>query len=326
MATFVLFDEQHLVYGARVLVSGMDLSEFKMNPIMLFNHHRTWRGTKDEMLPIGKWENIRKDELKLYADDYYDKHDDFAQAIKNKVEQGILNMASVTLMVISTSDDPKVLVQGQTRPTIIESRVVEASVVDIGRNKGAFKLRRIDENGKEITTPVFIKLIDESGAEINLKEDNHLLPLLSLKEGKKQPETNLETDMELKDLAMSLGLKEDATEAEIKAAQKAQAKELQQLRDAKAKNEADLEAYRAKEAAETEAQNAAVVDQAIAEKRILASDRDTYLSLMEKDAEATKTILAKMPVVEKPSTDEGGTDAATDPWALREAEIRANLK
>ncbi len=321
MATFVLFDENHLVYGARVLVEGMDLGEFNMNPLMLFNHHRTWKGTTDEMLPIGKWENIRKDDERLYADDYYDAHDEFAQKIKNKVEQGILNMASVTLMVISTSDDPSVLVQGQTRPTIVESRIIEASIVDIGRNKGAFKLRRTDESGKEIQTPVFVRLIDESGSEINLKEDNHLLPLLSLKD-----KTNFDTDMDTRELALSLGLKEDATEAEITAAQKAQAEELQQLRDEKAKNDADLASYRAKEAAETKAKNEAVVDQAIDEKRILAKDKEAYLSLMEKDPENTKAILAKMPVVEKLSTDEGGTGATTDPWALREAEIRANLK
>lgn len=319
MATFVLFDEEHLVFGARVLVEGMDLSEFKMNPLMLFNHHRTWRGTTDEMLPIGKWENIRKDELRLYADDYYDQHDDFAQKIKNKVEQGILNMASVTLMVISTSDDPSVLVQGQTRPTIIESRVIEASIVDIGRNKGAFKLRRTTEDGNELSTPIFVKLIDESGEEINLKEDNHLLPLLNT-------ETNLDTDMDTTKLALSLGLKEDATEEQIQQAQARQAQELQALRDEKAAKDAELEAYRNKEAADKKAANEAVVDAAINDKRILAADRDTYLSLMDKDPESTKAILAKMPVVKKPNAEDGAPQENEDPWALREAEIRANLK
>jgi len=345
MAKFVLFDQEFLIYGARVLVSGMNIEEFKLNPVMLYNHHRTWRGTKDEMLPIGRWDEIEKDETKLYGSDYYDKKDDFAQAIKNKVEQKILNMASVTLMVISTSDDPSVLVQGQTRPTIIECKVIEASIVDFGRNKGAYRLqlRRTDEEGNEVITPTYVKLIDETGAVINLKEDNHLLPLLKAKEeGADQPPTktppneqdsNLEnsdmTKEERKQLCLSLSLEETATDAEILQAQDKQNEELVRLRGAQGttteeKNE--LEQFRASKKATEKAAREVVVEEAIKARKIVAADKEKYLELMEKAPETTKALLKDMPeVAELRDTDQGLGDKE-DPWALREKEIRDNLK
>lgn len=343
MARFVLFDENFLVYGARVLVSGMDIDEFKLNPIMLFNHHRTWRGTKDEMLPIGKWENIETDETKLYATDYYDKKDEFAQQIKNKVEQGILNMASVTLMVIATSDDPSVLVQGQTRPTIIQCKVVEGSIVDIGRNKGAYKmtLRKIDGEGNEIDMPVFVHLIDENGKSINMMEDNHLLPLLQNKIESSEdipPETdpensNIKSDMnkeERKQLTLSLGLKDDATDAEILQAQKDQTEELRQLRSNNGLNQEEtqeLEQFRNNKAAAEKAAREKVVNDAISARKIVAADKEKYLKLMEKAPEITKELLENMQPVQELNPDNGGqNNSVNDIWEARFKEIDDDLK
>lgn len=50
--TFVLHDESVNTYGFRMLTSGVNLDEFRKNPVMLLNHN-------DYSLPIGRWENIR---------------------------------------------------------------------------------------------------------------------------------------------------------------------------------------------------------------------------------------------------------------------------
>lgn len=328
MAKFILFDQDHLIYGARVLVSGIDISEFQLNPIMLFNHHRTWRGSKDEMLPIGKWENTQKEGTKLTANDYYDNKDDFAQAIASKVEQGILNMASVTLMVVSTSEDPNVLVLGQTRPTIIESKLIEASIVDIGRNKGAYKMRmkKVDEAGNEVEMPAYIHLIDQDGKDIDIDKENHLLPLLKAR----KPESgilNLELDMDKKQLAISLGLKEDASDAEILQAQQNQTDELIQLRQLKQQKEqeaAELKQFRDAAAATAKTEREKVVDDAIKARQIVAADREKYLELMEKAPESAKAIIAKLPAVAE--LKPGAEGEKTDVWSARFDEIRNGIK
>lgn len=140
--TFILSDESINSYGTRILTAGIDLTLFKKNPIMLWMHSRAWRGDKDEVLPIGKWENIRIENGKLLADAVFDETDEFAKKIKSKVEQNILKMASIGINIIATSEDKNVIVQGQSRPTVIKCLITEASICDIGSNRNALRIDR----------------------------------------------------------------------------------------------------------------------------------------------------------------------------------------
>jgi phage head maturation protease len=102
--TFILSDESINTQGFRVLTNGIRLDEFRKNPIMLWNHNSSWRGTKDEQLPIGRWDNIRVEGGKLLADAVLDDGDDFAKEIARKVDKGIINMCSIGFAVIEQSE------------------------------------------------------------------------------------------------------------------------------------------------------------------------------------------------------------------------------
>jgi hypothetical protein len=139
--TFVLSDNSLNDYKFRILTEGLRLDRFKSNPIMLWMHQRDEGGIfSSETLPIGKWENIRTDGDKLLADAIFDENDPFALTIKDKVDQKILVMASIGVSIITVSEDPAVMLPGQTRPTVTEGDVVEASIVDIGANANALRL------------------------------------------------------------------------------------------------------------------------------------------------------------------------------------------
>lgn len=65
-------------YGTRVLTSGIDLEQFKRNPVLLWMHRRAFDG---QSMPIGKIDNLRVEEGKLIGTPVFDQNDDFARKI-----------------------------------------------------------------------------------------------------------------------------------------------------------------------------------------------------------------------------------------------------
>lgn len=90
--TFILLDGSVTTYGFRILVEGVDTSQFERNPVMFYHH-------KDYNLLIGTWFDIRKENGNLLANANfdYDDPDPEVQRIIGKVECGIIKMASVSL-------------------------------------------------------------------------------------------------------------------------------------------------------------------------------------------------------------------------------------
>ena len=146
---FVLIDETLVSHGFWVKISGIDLKQFKRNPIMYWMHQRpsSYDGEK-QTLPIGKWADIKKEEINgieaITAEAVFDEKDEFAVKIKNKVEGGFINMASAGLMPITWSEEKELLKPGQTRQTLLKSEMQEASIVDRGANKNAVRLYNPD--------------------------------------------------------------------------------------------------------------------------------------------------------------------------------------
>ncbi|MBK9292574.1 MAG: HK97 family phage prohead protease [Bacteroidetes bacterium] len=127
-------------YGTRVLTSGIDLEQYRRNPVLLWMHSRPWKGTTDEVLPIGTVQELEVHDEVLTGRLVFDQNDTFAQRIKEKWDAGVLRMVSMGIDIVEQSDDPHHLVQGQTRPTITRSKLREVSVVDIGSNDDALAL------------------------------------------------------------------------------------------------------------------------------------------------------------------------------------------
>lgn len=175
-------------YGFRVLTEGIDTTQYQRNPILLWMHNRPFRGTTDEVLPLGRIENLRIEGDCLIGTPVFDEQDEFAMRIKSKWDQGILKMVSAGLEVLEFSDDPSVLVIGQRRATVTKSKLEEVSIVDIGANDDAITLYK---EGKKIT--------------LSAGHDDEALNFMNLKKQEK----------DMKQIALKLGLPADATEQEI---------------------------------------------------------------------------------------------------------------
>ncbi|WP_289300081.1 hypothetical protein, partial [Duncaniella freteri] len=227
---------------------------FKRNPVLLWMHRRAFDG---QSMPIGKIDNLRVEEGKLIGTPIFDQNDEFARKIESKWESGFLRMASAALEPTEVNPDPALALEGQTRATVTRCKLIEVSIVDIGGNDEALQLCGAD--GKQL--------------KLAAGEDAPTLPLLKLNEPKPSPENEpgegeeinnnnkiIKTAMN-KDQLILLGLPEDASDEQATAA-------LQLM-----KTKAD--------SAET-LQLAAVtrcVDQAIADRKILAAQRDHYIKL-----------------------------------------------
>ena len=124
--TFVLNDESVNSYGFIVLTEGIDTSVFERNPVMLYMHNRDGN-------VIGRWENIRKEEKRLLADAVFDDSTELGAQVKKQVEGGFLRAVSIGIEGIT-----KDVLNGVE--TVVKSRLIEVSVVDIPSNKNAVKL------------------------------------------------------------------------------------------------------------------------------------------------------------------------------------------
>lgn len=178
--TFVLHDESINSNGFWMRTSGADLTQFQKNPIMLWNHNRGWRGTEDEVLPIGHWENIRIEGDKILADAVFDA-DEFSQKIEEKVESGTLRMCSVGVRVIESSSDPIYVKPGQRYETVLKFKVREASIVDIGSNDNALAL--YDDNDNLIELSAGGENIPLNELTPNKNEMKELFKILKLQDG-----------------------------------------------------------------------------------------------------------------------------------------------
>ena len=289
---FVLSDESVNSYGFRVLTDGIALEGFKKNPIMLWNHTRSWGDKNNAMLPIGKWTDIRIEEGKLTAEAEFDMDDPFASKIAKKVEKGMINMCSIGIRVLEESESPEHLLPGQTRRTVTKCMLREVSVVDIGSNANAVVLYDTEGNIMELNA--------DGGCAVGLIN---------------QPKK--ESEMELKKIAKQLGLAETATEAEVEA----RIAELNAEKPEKTEQPAEVQELKDRIAAlEKEKQEAAdsrvaeLVDQAVAEKRITADKKNHFVELGKKvGAEQLKETLACMnPAVKPTDFISGGGSVPTD--------------
>lgn len=273
-------------YGGRVLTSGIDLTQFQKNPLLLWMHRRSF--DRDAM-PIGRIDNLRTDGDRLIGTPVFDQNDEFAKKIESKWENGFLRMASAGIEIIETSDAPEHLLQGQTRRTITRCRLEEVSIVDMGGNDEA------------------LQLYDRSGKVLKLAagEDNDALPLLAPEkkddpsgtapDGKADNQTNKLTQSMNKEILQLLGLSETATEQEAVGA-------LRLLKE-KADKVETLQL----------ASITAVVDGAIAEKRITADKKEHFVNIGKAAGiDSLRTTLSLMQPARKPTEVIHQTDAPRD--------------
>ena len=242
-------------YGFRVLTSGIDLEQYRRNPVLLYMHER---GNV-----IGYVKDLQVENGEVTGELVFDEASELSIRCKKQFEVGSLRMVSVGLDPKETSGAPELLLEGQTRPTVTKSKLVEVSLVDIGANDDA------------------IRMYNE-GTAIELgKDGNCLLPLLS-----NNPIN--QTTMDLKKLALQLGLPETADEATVLS----KIAELQKEAGASVTLKAENDKLKL-------ASITTLVDKAITEKKITVENKEHFLNLGKTIGaeELEKTLAAMSPNV-----------------------------
>lgn len=304
MKEAIISTERINSYGSRVLTAGIDLSQYEKNPIVLYMHRR---GRKEDM-PIGIMTNLRVENGILYGTPKFDDDTEDERNISKKWDRGTLRMLSAGLDVLEWSEDPAMLVAGQTRPTVTKSKLIEVSVVDIGSNDDALQVGLYHEG----------KLLTLAAGE----ESDHL-PLLSHTETESGDETtatspedeqnpNNNSNNNMEKILLKLGLAPGATEDEAVAA-------IGRLQEEK--NTITL------------ARITDAVNTAVKEKRITADKKDKYLNLGKQiGLDSLNALFADMTPAQKPLDlvkPAGGSGTATDvklTWATATADQLADLR
>ena len=262
-------------YGTRVLTAGMNVEQYQRNPVLLYMHER---GNV-----IGYVKDLKVEDGEVTGELMFDEASELSVRCKKQYEFGSLKMVSAGLDILETSEDPELLVQGQTRPTVTKSKLFEVSLVDVGSNDDAIVLQK---DGKKNTLG---------------KDSECPLPLLN-------NNNQNQKQMEQKMVAMQLGLPATATEAEINA-------KLDELKTAKEENER----LQQKNAALTLASITAAVEKAVGEKRITPDKKDEFINLgKEVGQEKLESILSAISPQMKLSSvigHQGG--AATEPTTYK---------
>lgn len=183
-------------YGTRIITSGIDIEQYKRNPILLYMHER--RNV------IGRVENLRFEGDRLIGTPVFDMEDEDAAKIGRKWENGFLNMVSGGFEPVELSNDPQHLLPGQTRSTVMRSVLREVSIADLGSNDDAIKLYEPDGKLLQLAAGV----------------DNDIVPLLTLKKqpGEETPAGEINQDhnqpnlLQMNKILLALGLAATATE------------------------------------------------------------------------------------------------------------------
>ena len=126
---FILNDETKVnQYGFRVKNSGLKLSRFQANPVVLDSH----KEGNDAV--IGRWENIQIEGHLLTAEAVFDNEDYNAKIIAGKVERGFIRGASLGLDPFSMNN---FILSPDDVYDLVEAEVLEASIVAIPNNANA---------------------------------------------------------------------------------------------------------------------------------------------------------------------------------------------
>ncbi|GIZ10277.1 phage protease [Flavobacterium sp. UMI-01] len=147
---FCLTDNSVNVYGYRLLTSGLDLAQYKRNPIGFLMHDRDGG-------VIVKWEDLRIEDDKLFGKPVVNLSHPKGEDIAAQVENGFINAASMgKIVVLEASDDKDLMLPGQTGPTVTKWFPREISFVDIPGNHNALA-NLYDINDNELNLADFVK-------------------------------------------------------------------------------------------------------------------------------------------------------------------------
>ena len=248
---FIINTENVNSYGYRILTDGIDYAQYMRNPVVLFMHERDGYGNKGSEV-IGRCTRLYKEGTTLIAEVEFDEQDEFAKKIAGKVERGYIRMASMFAEIKEVSTEPQHILEGQVYETVTACKLVEISIVDIGGNDNALKLSK---DGK----PFQLKKIV----------------------------TNTSNNMDIKVIALALGMGENTKEEAVLSA-------LHNLKTAKEKADAEIVALKKTINETRTAEATTLVDKAVQLGLIPEALKESQLKQFEADFDGQKAILYKL--------------------------------
>ena len=248
---FIINTEDVNSYGYRVLTNGIDYTQYMRNPVVLFMHERGVNAYKGSEV-IGRCTRLYKEGTTLIAEVEFDEKDEFAKKIAGKVERGYIRMASMFAEIKEVSTEPQHILEGQVYETVTACKLVEISIVDIGGNDNALKLSK---DGK----PFQLKKIV----------------------------TNTSNNMDIKVIALALGMGDNAKEEAVLSA-------LHSLKNDKEKAEAEVVTLKKVIKDTHTAEATTLVDKAVALGLIPEVLKESQLKQFEADFDGQKAVLSKL--------------------------------
>ena len=248
---FIINTENVNSYGYRILTEGIDYAQYMRNPVVLFMHERGVNAYKGSEV-IGRCTRLYKEGTTLIAEVEFDEQDEFAKKIAGKVERGYIRMASMFAEIKEVSTQPQHILEGQVYETVTACKLVEISIVDIGGNDNALKLSK---DGK----PFQLKKIV----------------------------TNTSNNMDIKVIALALGMGENTKEEAVLSA-------LHNLKTDKEKAEAEVVALKKTISETRTAEATTLVDKAVQLGLIPQALKESQLKQFEVDFDGQKAVLSKL--------------------------------
>lgn len=256
--------------GFRVRTSGIDLSRFQKNPLLLWMHKRPTGASTHEVLPLGYVEDLRLEGEDFSGVPVFDDSDEFAMKICNKWENGTIKMGSAGLM------PPYEFQEIDGEIWLERSMLMEVSLCDAGSNPEALAVQLYNEQTQEITLSQAYESLDTSKIADTMKIK------LSAEAAKA---LNLAVDSEM-----------DASEAiqQLVTLAAGQTNQIAQLTTAKESAETELATLK-KEQANLNLN--ALINEAASKGKITEDEKPHYLQLgqLEGGFEAVKGLLASKP-------------------------------
>ena len=248
---FIINTEDVNSYGYRILTNGIDYTQYMRNPVVLFMHERGVNAYKGSEV-IGRCTRLYKEGTTLIAEVEFDEKDEYAKKIAGKVERGYIRMASMFAEIKEVSTEPQHILEGQVYETVTACKLVEISIVDIGGNDNALKLSK---DGK----PFQLKKIV----------------------------TNTSNNMDIKVIALALGMGENTKEEAVLSA-------LHSLKTDKEKAEAEVVALKKTIRDIHKSEATTLVDKAVQLGLIPEALKESQLKQFEADFDGQKAVLSKL--------------------------------
>jgi HK97 family phage prohead protease len=191
---YILSNDSVNSYGFWVLTAGIDLSRFVKNPIILVQHN-------DNQLSVGLM-RLSLENGQLMGEPEFDAEDPIGKELKRKYEKGYMSGFSIGIEPIELSDSKEYRKTGQSRKTVTKCVLYEVSVANVPSNPDSVRLMN-NRNTDNCTHGMKQGLTLSADGKTLLPDELNI------------NETSIKLNLNMKLIALKLGLAEGASEPDI---------------------------------------------------------------------------------------------------------------